>query len=67
MKIVATLTDSAMAYHLGGNVEKWSSIIDLGDNVPSIVYRYLQAEAEVKEGEPSHYMTLSFSLLIEEK
>jgi len=61
MKIVATLADTNMYLHLGGEVVRHSVVIEIPDeNVPEMVRRYLE------KGTESGYQSMSFSRLVEE-
>jgi hypothetical protein len=61
MKIVATVTNTAHVVHAGGDVDRTSVVIDLGDNLPQLLKSYLK-NAESNDGK---YETISFSILSE--
>ena len=60
MKIVATLTNTNMYLHLGGEVARHSTVIEIPwENVPDIVKRFLL------KGGKSGYQSMSLSLLVD--
>jgi hypothetical protein len=67
MKIIATVTNCAEAVHVGGGIRRRSTIIDLGNDLPPLLQKYLENRSWAKEGPNRYtYETLSFSILDEE-
>lgn len=62
MKIIVTVTNYAVALHIGGDLEKFSDIIDIPDrSIPPRLKRYLNDKDHKK------WETVSFSILDEKK
>jgi len=67
MKLVFTISDSVIAFHVGWNVEYRSAILEIPDaSLPQIVrdWRH-QRDKDKKAGKP-FYDTISISILDEE-
>lgn len=66
MKLIATVTDCADLINAGGGVEARSVIIDLGEDLPPLLKRYLETRKWAAEGPNRYtYESLSFSVLEE--
>lgn len=61
MKIIATVTSTAPVVYAGGDADRQSVIIDLGDDIPQLLKSYLKNI----ENENGKYETVSFSILSE--
>ena len=66
MKLVATVTNCEHRAGAGGDIERRSAVIDIGDDLPSIVLKYLAHKKWVEENPTRfNYETLTFSILEE--
>jgi hypothetical protein len=57
MKLVVTVSDAAHLVNAGGELERTSAIIDIGNDLPLILKQYM--------GCKPHYLSVSFSILDE--
>ena len=58
MKLVVTVSDAVHVANVGGELDRVSAIIDLGDNIPPILKEYMQKPKPC-------YLSVSFSILDE--
>lgn len=65
MKIAFTVTDAAQSIHVGGDVERITSVIEISDEIlPDIVRRHFANQAWAKEAKGRHcYSTLTITLV----